>query len=63
MVLELDEFIKDCQGGWLIDYDGYGYYSNSKTEHEELENLRAYPSQITEGNINRAYKYVHWFNR
>ena len=63
MVLELDEFIEDCKSGCLIDYDGYGYYSNSKTEHEDLDELRVYPSQITGGIINRDYKYVHWYNR
>ena len=25
--------------------------------------LRVQPSQITEGIINRDYKYVHWYNR
>lgn len=63
MVLELDEFIEDCREGCLIDYDGFGYYSNSKTDHEELDELRVYPSQIKAGVINRDYKYVHWYNR
>lgn len=63
MVLELDEFIEDCNNGCLIDDDGFGYYSNSKTEHENLDELRVYPSQITRGIINRDYKYVHWYNR
>ena len=63
MVFELDEFIKDCKEGYLIDYDGVGYYSNSKTEYENLDELRVYPSQITGGIINRDYKYVHWLNR
>lgn len=63
MVLELTEFIEDCMSGCLIDYDGFGYYSNSETEHEDNDELRVYPSQITAGNINRNYKYVHWYNR
>ena len=63
MVLELDEFIEDCNNGCLIDDDGVGYYSNSKTEHENLDELLVYPSQITRGIINRDYKYVHWYNR
>lgn len=33
MVLELHEFIEDCNNGCLIDYDGFGYYSNSKADH------------------------------
>lgn len=63
MALELDEFIEDCKGGWLTDYDGYGYYSNSKISHEDRDDLRVYPSQIIKGVINRDYKYVHWYNR
>ena len=63
MVIELDEFIKDCDSGGFMDYDGFGYYSNSQTEHEDRDDLRVQPSQITEGIINRDYKYVHWYNR
>lgn len=63
MVLTLDEFINDCKNGYLIDYDGFGYYSNSKSEHEDLDELRVYPSQVTQGVINRDYIYVHWYNR
>lgn len=63
MVLTLDDFISDCKDGYLIDYDGFGYYSNSKTEHEDLDELRVYPSQVTQRIINRDYKYVHWYNR
>lgn len=63
MVLTLDEFINDCKDGYLIDYDGFGYYSNSKSEHEDRDELRVYPSQVTGGIINRDYKYVHWYNR
>ena len=63
MVIELDEFIKDCESGGFVDYDGFGYYSNSQTEHEDSDELRVRPSQIKEGIINRDYKYVHWYNR
>lgn len=63
MVLELYEFIEDCKSGCLIDYDGFGYYSNSKTDHEDLDELRVYPSLITGGTINLDYKYVHRYNR
>lgn len=63
MVLELEEFIEDCKNGCFIDYDGFGYYSNSNTDHEDLDELRVYPSQITAGIINHDYKYVHWYNR
>lgn len=63
MVLKLDDFIEDCKNGFLIDYDGFGYYSNSDTVHENRDELRVYPSQITGGIINRDYKFVHWYNR
>ena len=63
MVLTLDEFIEDCNNGYFIDYDGFGYYSNSRTQHDDRDELRVYPSQITQGVINRDYTYVHWYNR
>ena len=63
MVLTLDDFIEDCKSGCLIDYDGFGYYSNSKSEHEDRDELRVYPSQVTQGTVNREYRYVHWYNR
>lgn len=63
MVLELKEFIEDCKNGNFIDYDGFGYYSNSRIVHEDNDELRVYPSQITGGIIKHEYKYVHWYNR
>ena len=63
MVLELKEFIEDCKNGNFIDYDGFGYYSNSRIVHKDNDELRVYPSQITGGIIKSEYKYVHWYNR
>ena len=63
MVLKLDEFIEDCENGFLNDYDGFGYYSNSRTEHDNLDELRVRPSQVTGGFFNRSYRYVHWYTR
>lgn len=63
MVLTLDEFVEDCKNGYFIDYDGFGYYSNSTTEHDDLDELRVYPSQVIQGDVNRDYKYGYWYNR
>ena len=57
---ELDEFIRLCNDGDFIDYDGWGYYSNSRYTHTEIV---VYPSDITAGKVDRSYKYVHWYNR
>lgn len=65
-VLELEEFIECCKTTCFIDYDGYGYYSNSKEISEdcnEPEELKVWPSEICDGKINYNYKYVHWYNR
>ena len=48
-VLELEEFIEYCKTTCFIDYDGYGYYSNSKEISEdcnEPEELKVWPSEI-----------------
>ena len=63
MVLDLDEFIEDCKNECFIDSDGYGYYSNSRRDHEQRDDMVVYPSDIMKGKINHAYKYVHWYNR
>lgn len=57
---ELDKFIQLCNDGDFIDYDGWGYYSNSRDTHTKIV---VYPSDIKAGKINRSYKYVHWYNR
>ena len=61
MLYTIDEFLEECMEGYLIDYDGVGYYTNSR--YDATYEKEAYPSDFVKGNIDRSYKYVLWFNR
>jgi hypothetical protein len=56
----LDEFIRDCKNGCLIDDDGYGDYA---TETNVYEDEVVCPSDIMAGKINRNFTHVMWYNR
>ena len=58
-LMTLTEFTEDCKLGCLINYDGYGYYSDGKTMTEIL--IR--PSDVMSGRVNQKYTHVVWFNR
>ena len=59
----LDEFIKLCQQGMFIDYDGIGNYVNAGDGSQPDSDEQVSPSDILAGKINRNYSHVHWYNR
>lgn len=59
----LDEFIKLCQQGMFIDYDGIGNYVNAGDGSQPDSDEQVSPSDIIAGKINRNYSHVHWYNR
>lgn len=59
----LDEFIKLCQQGMFIDYDGIGNYVNAGDGSQPDSDEHVLPSDIIAGKINRNYSHVHWYNR
>lgn len=56
--MRLQDFIVDCFNDCLIDYDGYGYYSDG-----EFMYGRVYPSEICNGDFKIDYPFIIWFNR
>lgn len=58
-VMFLDEFITDCIDGCLIDYDGFGHYSDGKLMSDIVVN----PSDVDAGEIKKEWTHVVWFNR
>lgn len=58
-VIELDEFVDSCNRGNLIDYDGWGYYSDGNL----MTSIKVYPSDITNGFVKREWTHVVWFNK
>jgi hypothetical protein len=57
----LEEFVKRCQDGSFIDYDGYGNYA---TKTEMFDKI-VYPSDVTKKNFKPKPEFTHvvWFNR
>jgi hypothetical protein len=55
----LEEFIEMCENNNLIDYDGFGEYSDGKM----ITNIRVCPSDITDKNIKREWSHVCWYNK
>jgi hypothetical protein len=58
-LLTMSEFIDLCILGALIDYDGYGHYSNGIQE----TNIGVKPSDVKANRHDNSYSHVVWYNR
>lgn len=58
-LMTLKEFIENCESGGFIDYDGSGKYAFK----DEMSDIAVYPSTVTDGNIDRDFTHVVWFNK
>lgn len=58
-LITLKSFIKECCAHRFIDYDGHGYYATSKG----ISNILVVPSDIINGNIDRSWTHVIWFDK
>lgn len=58
-LIELSEFVANCNDGLFSDYDGTGYYAIPGFHSKKY----AIPSQITAGVIDSNWTHVAWFNR
>lgn len=59
-LMTLEDFVKACEVGAFIDYDGFGYYSDGKVQFpEEIVS----PSDIMKGSMRPDRSHVVWFNR
>lgn len=57
--LKLDFFVAECQSGFFLDTDGYGFYAT----YSRMTNIPAIPSKIANGEVLTKYRYVVWFTR
>jgi hypothetical protein len=55
----IEEFSRRVKTDMLVDYDGSGYYATES----KASNVRAFPSEIVAGNINRKFTHVMWYNK
>lgn len=58
-LLTKEDFIKAVNTKCLIDYDGWGNYSNEK----EMSNVEVYPSLFKRSGWDDRFTHVVWFNR
>lgn len=57
--ITIKDFIEMCQNGYLMDYDGHGYYATDSLE----SNILIYPSDVTNNKIRKDFSHVIWFNK
>jgi len=55
-----EEFIKCCQAGGYIDYDGSGYFASAT---EMYPNVPARPSEVVTPGFKAPHSHVVWFNK
>src|SRR5271157_1523865 len=53
-LMPVADFVDQVKHGCFIDYDGSGYYATEK----EQSRLRAVPSEIAHGKINKVFTHV-----
>jgi hypothetical protein len=59
----LEDFIKNCECGGFIDYDGSGSYSKEIDGKLMESNISIYPSDIKFKSIRKDFTHVIWYNR
>ena len=59
-LMETKAFETLCIGGWYVDGEGAGYYSNGTFYYK---NRPAYPSQVSKGIVHREYPFVVWYSQ
>ena len=59
--IEIDTFIEWVEDGYIIDYDGYGYYATD----EMMSNVEVHPSDALDGTLehDKIFTHIVWFNR
>lgn len=58
-VMTLADFIKRVEGGWFIDYDGYGHYVREGQDSR----IEIYPSDVKNKAVRTDFDTIIWFNR
>lgn len=58
-IMMLENFIKDCNDGFFINYDGFGQY----IRNNKMSNIEIYPSDVKNNSIRKDFNTIIWFNR
>lgn len=59
----IEDWLEDVKNGYLIDYDGFGCFSDGKNVLKGFENM-IYPSDVEKPNFNpEKFTHIVWYNR
>ena len=58
-LMSIHEFKDACEGGMLMNFDGFGVYAFS----DEQSDIEVYPSYIKKGEVNNLFTHVMWYNK
>lgn len=58
-LMSVTRFIKMCEAGMFMNSDGSGYYSFK----DEESDMPAYPSEVKQGDVNKMFTHVMWYNK
>jgi hypothetical protein len=62
-IFTVREFQDMCDERSVIDYDGFGHYAMKRGEDVYISNIKATPSDFTNGLISDKYTHVAWYNK
>lgn len=57
--MPIEEYIEYIEGGYFIDYDGFGYYATET----QVSNFIARPSDLKNGKLRKDFTHIVWYNR
>ena len=58
-LIDFDSFVQDCKDGFIVDYDGYGYYVHD----DNVSDLIISPSDVTHDLYRKDFNKVLWLSR
>lgn len=59
----LQDFISDCERGYLIDYDGIGYYSDGRVYWRDEPAIPSEMVRLKKVKFDMKHRFVIWFNK
>jgi hypothetical protein len=57
--MEMAGWLESVRKGGFIDYDGFGYLATA----DKMSNLKIYPSDVGETEVDPPFTHIVWFNR
>lgn len=59
-IMPVEQFVKVCESGGYIDYDGYGVYADDEWVYPDVIVV---PSDVVRPGFKPLAPFVSWYNR